>query len=252
MVRRDSLLRSAAHGPLPGLLLALTIVTGAIDAVSILRLGRVFVANMTGNVVFAGFAAVGAPGFALGSSLVALAGFLVGAAFGGWLATRFHADRAALLLAACVVEVALSAAATITTAPAPASPAALVIAASVANLTAAGGRYSLSVLLAATMGIQNAAVRHLKVPDLTTTVLTMTLTGIATDVRNGEWRKPPMRRRLAAVVAMVGGAVVGAELVLHRGATADLVLVTAILALVMVGTAITRAHDRGDWRRPPA
>ncbi len=239
MVRRDSLLRSAAHGPLPGLLLALTIVTGAIDAVSILRLGRVFVANMTGNVVFAGFAAVGAPGFALGSSLVALAGFLVGAAFGGWLATRFHADRAALLLAACVVEVALSAAA-------------LVIAASVANLTAAGGRYSLSVLLAATMGIQNAAVRHLKVPDLTTTVLTMTLTGIATDVRNGEWRKPPMRRRLAAVVAMVGGAVVGAELVLHRGATADLVLVTAILALVMVGTAITRAHDRGDWRRPPA
>ena len=189
MVRRDSLLRSAAHGPLPGLLLALTIVTGAIDAVSILRLGRVFVANMTGNVVFAGFAAVGAPGFALGSSLVALAGFLVGAAFGGWLATRFHADRAALLLAACVVEVALSAAA-------------LVIAASV--------------------------------------------------VRNGEWRKPPMRRRLAAVVAMVGGAVVGAELVLHRGATADLVLVTAILALVMVGTAITRAHDRGDWRRPPA
>ena len=239
MVRRDSLLRSAAHGPLPGLLLALTIVTGAIDAVSILRLGRVFVANMSGNVVFAGFAAVGAPGFALGSSLVALAGFLVGAAFGGWLATRFHADRAALLLAACVVEVALSAAA-------------LVIAASVANLTAAGGRYSLSVLLAATMGIQNAAVRHLKVPDLTTTVLTMTLTGIATDVRNGEWRKPPMRRRLAAVVAMVGGAVVGAELVLHRGATADLVLVTAILALVMVGTAITRAHDRGDWRRPPA
>ena len=239
MVRRDSLLRSAAHGPLPGLLLALTIVTGAIDAVSILRLGRVFVANMTGNVVFAGFAAVGAPGFALGSSLVALAGFLVGAAFGGWLATRFHADRAALLLAACVVEVALSAAA-------------LVIAASVANLTAAGGRYSLSVLLAATMGIQNAAVRHLKVPDLTTTVLTMTLTGIATDVRNGECRKPPMRRRLAAVVAMVGGAVVGAELVLHRGATADLVLVTAILALVMVGTAITRAHDRGDWRRPPA
>jgi uncharacterized membrane protein YoaK (UPF0700 family) len=239
VVRRDSLLRSAAHGPLPGLLLALTIVTGAIDAVSILRLGRVFVANMTGNVVFAGFAAVGAPGFALGSSLVALAGFLVGAAFGGWLATRFHADRAALLLAACVVEVALSAAA-------------LVIAASVANLTAAGGRYSLSVLLAATMGIQNAAVRHLKVPDLTTTVLTMTLTGIATDVRNGEWRKPPMRRRLAAVVAMVGGAVVGAELVLHRGATADLVLVTAILALVMVGTAITRAHDRGDWRRPPA
>src|ERR1700730_18466598 len=91
------------------LLLLMTIVTGAVDAVSILRLGRVFVANMTGNVVFAGLAAVGAPGFALGSSLVALAGFLIGAAIGGRLATRFHADRAHLLLAGCVGEVALSA-----------------------------------------------------------------------------------------------------------------------------------------------
>jgi hypothetical protein len=49
------------HGPLPLLLLALTVVTGLVDAVSILRLGRVFVANMTGNVVFTGFAVTGAP-----------------------------------------------------------------------------------------------------------------------------------------------------------------------------------------------
>jgi hypothetical protein len=40
------------QGPLPPLLLTLTVVTGVVDAVSILRLGRVFVANMTGNVVF--------------------------------------------------------------------------------------------------------------------------------------------------------------------------------------------------------
>ena len=50
-------------GPLPELLLALTLVTGLVDAVSILALGRVFVANMTGNVVFAGFAIAGAPRF---------------------------------------------------------------------------------------------------------------------------------------------------------------------------------------------
>ena len=56
------------YGPLPALLLILTAVTGIVDAVSILSLGRVFVANMTGNVVFAGFAAVGAPGFSLSSS----------------------------------------------------------------------------------------------------------------------------------------------------------------------------------------
>jgi hypothetical protein len=48
--------------PLPPLLLTLTVVTGMVDPVSTLRLGRVFVANMTGNVVFSGFALVGAPG----------------------------------------------------------------------------------------------------------------------------------------------------------------------------------------------
>jgi hypothetical protein len=48
------------QGPLPPLLLTLTVVTGVVDAVSILRLGRVFVANMTGNVMFSAFALVGA------------------------------------------------------------------------------------------------------------------------------------------------------------------------------------------------
>jgi len=231
-------LLSANHGPLPVLLLALTIVTGAVDAVSILRLGRVFVANMTGNVVFAGFGLVGAPGFALGSSLVALAGFLVGAAVGGRLADRFHDDRAQLLLWACAAETSLSVVA-------------LAIAASVTNLSAAGGRYSLSLLLATAMGIQNAAARRLAVPDLTTTVLTMTLTGMAADLRNGAWRKPPLRRRLLAVMAMAGGAIAGAELVLHRGATSDLVLVTAILGVVTLGAAATTARDHGTWRRAP-
>ena len=46
-------------------MLVLTVVTGVVDAVSILSLGRVFVANMTGNVVFVGFAIAGASGFSL-------------------------------------------------------------------------------------------------------------------------------------------------------------------------------------------
>ena len=58
----SSLVADPKHGPLPVLLLTLTVVTGLVDAVSILALGRVFVANMTGNVVFIGFALVGAPG----------------------------------------------------------------------------------------------------------------------------------------------------------------------------------------------
>ena len=39
------------HGPLPVLLVCLTVVTSLVDAFSYLRLGHVFVANMTGNVV---------------------------------------------------------------------------------------------------------------------------------------------------------------------------------------------------------
>src|ERR1700761_9312319 len=97
-----SLVAHPAYGPLPGLLLILTVVTGVVDSISILALGRVFVANMTGNVVFAGFS--------LGASLFALAGFLVGAGFGGTMITRVGSDRAALLRAGTAAEVALAAA----------------------------------------------------------------------------------------------------------------------------------------------
>jgi uncharacterized membrane protein YoaK (UPF0700 family) len=63
-------------------LLILTVVTGLVDAVSYLQLGRVFVANMTGNVVFLGFAVAGAQDFSIAASLTAVAAFLVGAAIG--------------------------------------------------------------------------------------------------------------------------------------------------------------------------
>jgi uncharacterized membrane protein YoaK (UPF0700 family) len=98
------------HGPLPALLLLLTIATGVVDAVSILALGRVFIANMTGNVVFVGFALAGAPGFSLVASLLALAGFLLGAAAGGPVITRFGASRGRLLAVVVTAEMGLLAA----------------------------------------------------------------------------------------------------------------------------------------------
>jgi uncharacterized membrane protein YoaK (UPF0700 family) len=67
-------------GILTLVLLALTVVTGLIDAVSYLGLGRVFTANMTGNLALLGFAAAGAPGLSVSRSGAALAAFLVGAA----------------------------------------------------------------------------------------------------------------------------------------------------------------------------
>src|SRR6516164_4230187 len=65
--------RGDRNGPLSPLLLGLTVLTGLVDAFSYLVLGHVFVANMTGNVVFSGFAITGAPGFSLAASLAALA-----------------------------------------------------------------------------------------------------------------------------------------------------------------------------------
>src|SRR4029077_17250032 len=74
------------HGPLPLLLLVLTTVTGLVDALSYLKLGHVFVANMTGNVVFLGFAVADAQDFSIPASLAAIAAFLAGATAGGRLA----------------------------------------------------------------------------------------------------------------------------------------------------------------------
>src|SRR5947209_14206989 len=92
--------RDGPHGPLPTLLVGLTIVTGLVDAFSYLALGHVFVANMTGNVVFLGFAFAGATGFSIPASLVALGSFVCGALIGGKHASRLGQHRGHLLAAA--------------------------------------------------------------------------------------------------------------------------------------------------------
>ncbi len=251
-LRPGQLWRPAAGpgwGPLPELLLALTLVTGLVDAVSILALGRVFVANMTGNVVFAGFAIVGAPGFSLSSSLFALAGFLIGAAGGGWIGGRAGPDRAALLRAAAAAELALVAIALVVAATSGGYAASHGIAPFTVSsaTTSPDGTFSgtgtftgvttgpafgtvvtdvLALLLAVAMGIQNSAARKLSVPDLTTTVLTMTLTGIGADPRAGHRGHVTLVRRLLVVATMAAGAVLGAWLVLHVSATAALAVST--------------------------
>jgi uncharacterized membrane protein YoaK (UPF0700 family) len=222
---------ASRHGPLPPLLLALTVVTGLVDAVSILRLGRVFVANMTGNVVFTGFALVKAPGFSLSASLAALAGFLVGAFAAGGLTNRLGQDRGVLLRAGAAVELILVAAALATT----------------AGLPSAAARIGIAALLALAMGIQNAVARRLAVPDLTTTVLTMTLTGIAADIRAEGRGRAGLSRRLLAVVTMFAGAAGGALLVLHVGTAAALSVAVGLLAAVTAGATLA-VRRPGEWR----
>src|SRR6476619_1254046 len=105
--------RGSKHGPLPPLLLGLTFVTGLVDAFSYLLLGHVFVANMTGNVVFLGFAVAGAPGFSIAASLAALASFVVGALAGGAAGARFGHHRGHLLSVAAAIQATLLAAAVV-------------------------------------------------------------------------------------------------------------------------------------------
>lgn len=223
----------ARHGPLPGLLLVLTATTGLVDAVSILALGRVFVANMTGNVAFLGFAAAGAPGFSLSASLSALAGFLLGALAGGHLATTHAAHRGKLLRDTVGLELALLLSALAVMAIGP-------------GLDSGVIRGVVAALTAVAMGAQTAAARRLAVPDLTTTVLTMTLTGIAAEARSGI--HPALVRRVAAVAAMLVGALAGALLILHVGAEAALAVVVVLMAAVLVA-AVGAGRSTATWSR---
>jgi len=96
--------------------------------------------------------------------------------------------------------------------------------------------YTLVVLLAFAMGLQNATARRLGVPDLTTTVLTLTFTGLAADSHFAGGTNPNVGRRLLATAAMFMGASLGAVLILHVGVSAALaVAFTLLLFNAMAG-----------------
>jgi uncharacterized membrane protein YoaK (UPF0700 family) len=228
--------RAGRHGPLPPLLLGLTLVTGLVDAFSYLLLGHVFVANMTGNVVFLGFAIAGAAGFSISASLVALGSFMLGALVGGKVGSRLGHDRGHLLAAATAFQALLLGAS-------------VVVAAATGDPVTGAARYTLIVMLGMSMGVQNAAVRKLAVPDLTTTVLTLTITGVAADSAIAGGKGAAAGRRLVAVAAMFVGALVGATLVLQVhivGPLALALLITAVVALVSWRASATEP----DWVHP--
>src|SRR6202012_4777676 len=194
--------RTGRHGPLPPLLVSMTLVTGLVDAFSYLVLGHVFVANMTGNVGFLGFALAGGPGFSIAASLVAMVAFAAGALLGGRLGARHREHRARLHSTAALAQATFVAAG-------------VVLAILGGGHPAPGYRYALIAVLGLSMGIQNASARTLAVPDLTTTVLTLTITGIAADstLAGGEGSKAG--RRVGSITAVLVGALVGAVLILH-------------------------------------
>jgi len=221
------------HGPLPLFLVLLTVVTGLVDAVSYLALGHVFVANMTGNVVFLGFAVVDAEDFSVSASLTAIAAFLFGALAGGWLAGWQGAHRGRLVVTTLLLEALLVA---------------LALAASLL-VSAQGGQYLIIVALSVAMGLQNATARRLAVPDLTTTVLTLTLTGFAADSALAGGTNPRPGRRTIATASMFLGAAIGALILLRVGASAVLALALAVLLIVLT-VAAPHWRTTAAWTAP--
>jgi len=225
--------RGSKDGLLPPLLVALTGVTGLVDAFSYLVLGHVFVANMTGNVVFLAFALAGVGGFSVLASLVAIGCFAVGAFVAGRVG-RSLAGRRELLLAVTAAAEAVIVAEAVTMAALAASP------------VPAGVRYALIAVLAAAMGAQNATARKLAVPDLTTTVLTLTITGFAADGPLAGATGARVARRLISVAAMLVGALVGALFVLHIRIVYPLVIALVILVAVAL-TGFARSRPTGTY-----
>jgi uncharacterized membrane protein YoaK (UPF0700 family) len=159
----------------------------------------VFTANMTGNVILLGFGVAGAAGLPVLAPIVSLLAFALGSIVGGALAVRVGdrsvrhfgwglAGEAGFIAVAAVV-------------------------AGVGNVSGGGAVSDVVIaLLAFAMGLRNATVRRIGIPDLTTTVLTMTLTAFASDLSRAGWAPVDSLRRLSAVTAMFLGAVAGALL----------------------------------------
>ena len=214
-------------GALPLPLMVLTVVTGLVDAISFLGLGHVFTANMTGNVVLLGFAVAGAPGLSIRRSLTSVIAFLLGAILGGRLAVAMAAtNRRRWLVTIAVAEAGLLFAAALVS-----------VGIDIGSEAASNSVYGVIILTAVAMGLRNATVRRVAVPDVNTTVLTLTLTGLAADSSLAGGSNPRIVRRVASVLLMLIGAAIGA-LLIRFSLPLPLVL-SGALALVAAGVFAT-------------
>jgi len=180
-------------------LLLLTFSTGLVDAISVLVLGHVFVANMTGNVIFLGFWFAPHTVVDMTAALVAFVSFVAGAILGGRLSRHLERNVRRWLTVALGVEVVM-----------------------LATLSILGGtgvldyhdntKLILIAGLALTFGSQAATARQFGIQELSTTVLTTTIVGIGFDSRVAGGSGHREKLRYSVVVTMCAGALVGATL----------------------------------------
>jgi uncharacterized membrane protein YoaK (UPF0700 family) len=204
-------------------LLLLTFATGLADALSILVLGHVFVANMTGNVIFLGFWLAPRTSIDLTAVVVALPTFVCTTIVSGRVKRRFGERTrrwiTTILATEIVLLVALSA------------------------LAGAGVlRYHDNTklimigVLAVTFGLQHSSARQFGIQELSTTVLTSTIVSLGLDSHLAGGTGEREKLRLSVVVTMCAGAFVGATM--SRFVVAPVFAVTA--AVVAASLAIFR------------
>lgn len=196
------------------MMMVLTFVTGLLDAVGYLALDRVFTGNMTGNVVILGMGLVSGDHLPVLGPLVALIAYIAGAAIAGRLLRTPPVPWTASVTTILVVNTAILALAGV-----------VVLMTDVRQVD--GGTAIIAAVLAVVMGAQAAVARALAVQDMTTVVVTSTLTAFAGETLTNAARTWFTHRRFWAVIAICGGAAAGSALLrIHAGVP---ILVAALL-----------------------
>lgn len=221
-------------------LLLLTFVTGLVDAASFVSMGHVFTANMTGNVIFLAFAFTGVPELSIDRSVTALAASLAGGIAAGridlWLSSRKRKEWFAVALG---VETVLLFAAMFVAwrymwGTSLSSPSLYVV----ISLTAFG------------MGVRNGTIRKLGVPEFTTTVLTLTVAGLASESSLAGGSNPHWFRRVASILMMFAGAGVG--VLLLRWSLTLLLAVAGTLSALCTAIQVYRNETEHEARKQMA
>jgi uncharacterized membrane protein YoaK (UPF0700 family) len=217
------------------MLALLAAAAGSIDALSYLRLGNVFTANMTGNAVLLGIAAGQQAAARVLHSVAALAGFGLGVLAGAALCGRDQQAEAGrwpprVTLALAVELVALLAMAACW--------------ALAGEDPAGGAEYGLVGVSALAMGVQSAAVQRFGVSGVATTYVTGTLTGLLGDLVLPGASRGSLVRRGGVLLALVAGAAAGAAVVGVAGGMAALIPVVLVAAVVAVAALPRRRRAR--------
>jgi uncharacterized membrane protein YoaK (UPF0700 family) len=198
-------------------LLLLTFATGLADAISILVLGHVFVANMTGNVIFLGFWLAPKANIDLTAVAVALPTFVCTTIFSGRLSRHFGERTRRWITTVLATEIVL-----------------LVV----LSILAGTGvlRYHdntklvMIAVLAVTFGLQHSSARQFGIQELSTTVLTSTIVSLGLDSRLAGGTGEREKLRLSVVFTMCAGAFVGATM--SRFVVAPVFAMTAVVVAI--------------------